>query len=228
MKKINCLLALLFVTGSVNATLLDISVDQDISLASDSPDINQNNLGHQFLWVGDNTGDRDYQGMFGFDMSSLTSSLGAGDSLLINSITFNAYNNFNDGSGLVDIALGNTDLWDANLVTWNTSANDHGSLVSSTNVSSADLNSYVSWDVSTINTSEFLLDDYLTFYLSIPNVGDGNNWHDFESEEWIGTNETYLSIDYSIITADVPEPSLLALIGLGLVGVMFSRKKKTA
>ncbi|MCP4123574.1 MAG: PEP-CTERM sorting domain-containing protein, partial [Bacteroidetes bacterium] len=147
---------------------------------------------------------------------------------VINSFTFNAYNNYNEGTGGdVHIALGNTDAWDANVVTWNSSAGDHGASLDSIFLNASNVGSFVSWDVSGINQSEFLLDDYATLYLYITNVGSGNNWHDFENEEWSGNNESYLHIDYSIRDGggNIPEPTTLALIGLGLAGIGWKRRK---
>jgi hypothetical protein len=224
MRSLSVALALLFV-GPVQAALFNISVDQDVSLSNSYADTNLNSSSNQWLWVGDNTGDRDVQSMFGFDMTSLTSQLGSGQYLVINSIGFSAYNNYNDGNGFVDIALGNTDNWDDDVVTWNSSADDHGAALDSVYLSGVDLNSYVSWDVSGINVADFINDSYLSFYLSIPAPGDGDNWHDFEPLESSQLHEAYLTVDYSI--TNVPIPAAVWLFGSALAGLGWLRRKPT-
>ncbi len=210
---------------------MDITVAYDVSLSTDNKSTNQNNPGHQYLFVGANRPGRDFQGMFGFDVSQLTSTLVAGDTLIINSISFNSYMNWNDGDGDVDIALGNIDNWDVDVVTWNSSHDDHGATLDTIYLDDSRLNSYVTWDVTSIGAGALTDNDFVTFYLSIPNPGISGNWHNFENEEWSGTNESFLSIDFDIVSAPVPEPATVALLGIGIVGlagaeVRRRRKKK--
>ncbi|MBL8400603.1 DNRLRE domain-containing protein [Accumulibacter sp.] len=219
--------------------VIDIRVSQDVSLASARPNENSNNPGHEFLWVGDNLGDRDYQGMFGFDMSSLTSLLGVGDTLVVDGMTFNSYNNYSlyfdrsnhfvevDSTGPVQVALANSDVWNANTVTWNSHHGAHGVALSSVIVGPADVGRYVAWDVTTVGVSEFLTDNYLSFYLFIPNAGSGDNWHDFENEEYSGTNESFLRVSYQIVQRQVPEPAGVSLLGFAVFfGIFASRRRK--
>lgn len=227
--------------ASSMAAVIDIRVTQDVSLSSSRPNENSNNPGHEFLWVGDNRGGRvyrDYQGMFGFDMSSLTSLLGVGDSLVVDGMTFNSYNNYSsyndqsnnfvevDSTGPVQIALADSDFWDASTVTWNSHHSAHGVALSSVTVGPANVGSYVAWDVSAVDVGEFLADNYLSFYLFIPNAGSGDNWHDFENEEYSGTNESFLRVSYQIVQRQVPEPAGVSLLGFAVFGIFASRRRK--
>lgn len=125
----------------------------------------------------------------------------------------------------MNIGLGNNDNWDEFSVTYNSHGSDHGGALDSQIVSSSTVNSYVSWDVSTVGANEFMQDNYLTFFMFIPNPGTGDNWHNFEPEEHDSSHEVFLNIDYTI--AAVPEPSTYALMlgGLGLIGLMARRRK---
>jgi hypothetical protein len=217
--------AILFSTFS-NASIINIETNQDVSLFKFYPDTNKNDH-WQHLLVGDlGTFFQDYQIMFGFDMTNLTGQLSANDVLTINNMTFNAYNSTNNGSGNIDISLGNTDNWDDDVVTWNSSSNDHGVTIDSQFVDGSSLNNWVSWDISSVTSDSFMSDNYLTFYLSNPNAGNGStNWHGFEAEEYIHSNNaSYLSIDYTITSASVPEPSILLLFSIGFAGLTLTRR----
>ena len=223
LKCIGIALTLILTASMTNAASIIIYSDQDTSLSSEQPYEPQTG-GSNWLYVGDNTGDRDYQSMFGFDMSPLTSVKGPNENLNISSLSFHAYNNYNEGTGAVDISLGNTDLWDAPLVTWNSSHSDHGSTIDSRVVSDINLMSYISWDITSIPQSQFLTDNYITLYLSIPNPGVGNNWHDFEPKISGGNNEAYLKIEYQV--SSIPIPAAAWLFGSALAGLGVVRRKK--
>ncbi|MFT4940662.1 MAG: hypothetical protein ACI88A_003719 [Paraglaciecola sp.] len=76
-------------------------------------------------------------------------------------------------------------------------------------------------DVSTFDWSADLLDDSLS-------LGMRNEKTSYSYAYWYGNDNSQfaptLTIDYS--SESVPEPSMIVLIGLGLAGVGFSRKKK--
>lgn len=240
MKTIRYMFFLVIITfaGISSATLMNIIVDQDANLASIRP--NTPGGGASLIYIGDEPyqrGWQDFQGMFGFDMSPLTSLLHKGDSLVINDIKFNAYNTFNYGNGAVVIALGNTDNWDSS-VTWKSSNNNFGSDIQSIWLEESDPLGYVSWDLDTYSFSsicsgdefinEFIDDNYLTFYLhALPMDGYfyWENLHDFEGMTNRGGNKAYLSIDYDIIPKSVSEPSLLSLLFFPCLFAMYRNAK---
>jgi len=209
--------------GTAGAVVMNIQVAYDVSLESGQPDINRNNTGDPYLWVGDNSFSRDnFEAMFGFDMTGLTHQLGADDTLTVNRITFNAWNNYNEFDGFVYIGLGATDHWDPDAVTWNTSFGDHGGALDSVYQSDDNLNSWVTWDVSAINSDAVTDDDFLTFYL-FTSPRHQYNWHDYEAEEWTDNHEAFLTVDYTINNRSVPEPATFFLFGAGLLTLFIVR-----
>ena len=208
----------LVLSTSLSAASINISVSQDASINSGSPDETLNNTS----WVYVET---TFQSLFGFDMSSLTSQLSPGESLIINNLSFNAYNNFSSGTGSsVRIALDNNDSWDESTITWNTYAG-HGASLDSIFMDASDVDSYISWDVSGINVSEILDNSYLTFSLYDTDP-IGGNWHNFQPLENSGSNEAFLNVDYTIVSA-VPVPAAVWLFGSGLIGLVgLARRKK--
>lgn len=210
-----------------HATLVDIRVAYDVSLDGGRYDTNHNNTGHAYLWVGHNQERmNNYETMFGFDMTLLTSQVGANDTLTINQITFNAWNNFNMMmDGFVSIGLGNTDEWDPDLVTWETSFGDHGDALDAVWQSNDNLNSWVTWDVSAIDLNEITDDNFLTFYLFTTPLNE-YNWHDYEAEEWTDNHEAFLTVDYTITNQTVPEPATFFLLGAGLSVLVILRIRK--
>jgi hypothetical protein len=210
------------ITTAAQATSITIDVDQDAFVGAGDPD-RVYNPDVPYIYIGDHSSIQPYEGMFGFDLSSLTSMLGAGDVLQINQLRFNAYNNYNylANTGIVNISLGNTDTWIDSNVTWNNSAGNYGAVIDFASVGASTLGSWVSWDLSSIDVAEFLTDDYLTLYLHVPLPVTVINFHNFESIEAVGDNTAYLSLDYTVITTptssgSAPEPGAIALLGLGL------------
>jgi hypothetical protein len=100
--------------------------------------------------------------MFGFNMSSLTSLLEVGDSLIVDGMTFYSYNNFGsyddrsnrfvsvDSTGPVQIALADSDVWNANTVTWNSHHGAHGVVLSSVTVGPQGFRTRISYSLGHI------------------------------------------------------------------------------
>ena len=203
-------------------------VDQDVGLNPNNPNTNYNSSTLQYLWVGyPSWGNGNYESMFGFDVSSIVSQIGQGETLRINSMTFSAYHNYpTNKPGNVEVGLGNTDNWDDDVVTWNSSYGDHGQSIDSVNINgSPSWYRWCHWDVSSIAPDE-LLDGYLTLYLFTQPAGT-TNWHLFEASEYGAKNEAYLTIDYDIVPDNtIPIPGAVWLLGSGLLGLVAVRRRK--
>lgn len=209
---------------TATAATLKIDVAQDTTVWASQPGENAN--GSNYVWVGNNSSRTDAKGMFGFDMSALT---GLGPSATVNSISFSAYHNYygsNPAQTPVDIALGTDDGWTDSTATYNGYGTSHGGSLNQQITTRNTLNSFITWNLGVVAASEYLSDTYLTLYLLV--TGAGTNWNDFEPLENGGSNNAYLTIDYTV--SAVPLPAGLPLYGAGLAVMGFigwRRRQKT-
>jgi hypothetical protein len=227
--KLFCLAAslgfsLLASTANVWAATLSINAFKDSSVDSARPDVNFNNP--SYIFTGDPGSSFNLTGLFGFDMSSLTSLVGPGETLNINSMTFSAYNVYNVQTGPLHIAVGGNDNWSESTVTFNSLGGvTNGPVLDTKNVGDANLSQFVSWNVSAVSTSEFLVDNLLTLDLFIDPQLSGN-FHDFSPHDSL--NGPSLFIDYTLTATPLPAALPLFATGLGALGLLGWRRKRKA
>ncbi|MDE2440647.1 MAG: PEP-CTERM sorting domain-containing protein [Betaproteobacteria bacterium] len=159
----------------------------------------------EYRWVGNKYGN--YFSIFGFDLSSLTG-------YDITAVAFSAYHNFSDGDSNVGARIGTNNSWDpATVVTYS----GLGGVLDRELASAQNLNQYQTWNLGAVSGNA----------LTVALVNLGSGWNDYQAILSPNHQEAFLSVTYTERN-NVPEPGSLALLGLGVLGMVSLRRPAKA
>lgn len=231
-------------SGYCMAATARIDVHADANISEASPTVSSD-VG--YLQIGD-TG-IDYYGnppkeilaLLQFDFKPLFNTIGAGQSLTINSMELNGYIRtapFGPGqypSGTdANVYLGFDDAYlQNNDADWNNQVanRDVGNLPLITTtalIGTAVYETWQTWDLSSITQSSIGTDSILTLVMD-GSVSGQEGWYALQSDYSNGgplpANRAYISLDYDITAVPVP-PSIL-LLGSGILGLIGVARRKT-
>ena len=185
---------------AISAATYTIQVSEDTFCDTRYPDNPDIDNGDKYLWGGwqDYGNAAKAHAFFKFDLSSIPATE------QIVSVDFYAYCNHVGGGNVTtdkaDIHYCSDDSWSDSTLTWNNQPSYDTTVLDGFYIPTE--NTWYSWDVSPVATMN--PDDTLTLVID-GNYEDGGGstffWRDFEADEYSGTNEAYIVVKTTPITA---------------------------